>query len=65
MGLTYSPYHACQAVTWDKSIAMGNRLELKNNFAWEKLVFKFPETKEYDCQRPWVFKKRIDWMLAG
>ena len=33
MGLTDSPYHACNAVMWDKITAMGDQLDLKNNFA--------------------------------
>ena len=27
-------------------------------------MFNLPGTKEYDCQRPWVFNKRIDVLLA-
>ena len=34
MELTNSPYHSCQAVTWAKSIAMGDRLDSNNPFAW-------------------------------
>ena len=29
------------------------------------MVLKFPWTKKYDCQRPWVFKKRVDGFLAA
>ena len=24
------------------------------------MVLNFPGTEEYDCQKPWVFKKRVD-----
>ena len=65
MGLADLHYHAYQAVTWDKRIAMGYLLELKNPFAWEKVVLKLPQNKEYYCQRPWVFKKSIDDLLAA
>ena len=30
MGLTYLPYHPCQAVTWTKMITLGDRWNLKN-----------------------------------
>ena len=45
VGLTNSPYHVCQAVTWSKSIAMGYRLDLNNNFAWDKVVMNLPGIK--------------------
>ena len=63
MGLTDPPYHACQAVTWAKCIAMGDRLDSNNNFAWEKVVLNLSGTEEYDCQSSWVFKKRVDGLL--
>ena len=44
--LTDSPYHACQAVTWDKCIAMGDRLDSNNPFSLEKVVLNLPGTKE-------------------
>ena len=31
MGLTDSPYHGCQAVTWYKSLALGDVQNLKNH----------------------------------
>ena len=34
VGLTYLTYHACQAVMWDKCIAMGDQLDPNNMFAW-------------------------------
>ena len=42
MGITGSPYHACQVVTWAKSIAMGDRINQNNPFAWEKVVLNLP-----------------------
>ena len=32
-------------------------------YSWEKVVLNLPDTKEYDCQSPWVFKKRVDGLL--
>ena len=45
MGITDSPYHACQAVTWNKYIAMGEQLDSNNPFAWEKMVLKLYGTE--------------------
>ena len=33
MGILDSPYHACHLVTWDKYIAVGDRIYYNNNFA--------------------------------
>ena len=33
MGFTDSSYHACQAVTWEKGISMGDRLDSNNTFS--------------------------------
>ena len=27
-------------------------------------MLNLPVTKEYDCQRPWVFNKRVDGLLV-
>ena len=43
---------------------MGDQLESNNTFAWEKVVLNLLGNKEYDCQRPWVFKQRVHGMLA-
>ena len=64
MGITDLTYHAFQAVMWSKSISMGDQLDLDNPFSWEKVVLNIPGTKEYDYQQPWVFKKRVDGLLA-
>ena len=38
MGLTDSPYHTWEEVTWAKYIAMGDQLDTKNPFVWDKVV---------------------------
>ena len=52
MGLTDSPYHACQSVTRDNCIAMGDQLDSNNNVTWEKGVLNCPGTKEYIIKGP-------------
>ena len=65
MGLTYSPYRAWQAVTWAKCIAMGERLKSNNPSAWDKVVLDLPGVEEYDSHRPFMFKQRVDGLLAA
>ena len=65
LGITDSPHHACQAVTWAKCIAIGDQLEPNNLFAWKKVVLNLPGTKEYYFQKPWVFKQRVDGLLTA
>ena len=65
MGLTDSPYHVCQAVPWAKCIAIGDRLDSNNPFAWDKVVLNLPGTEIYDFHRTWVFKQTVDGLLAA
>ena len=46
MGFTDCPYHACQEVTWDKTIAIGNRRDSMNPFRWERVVVNFQVHKD-------------------
>ena len=55
--------HACQKVTWAKSISMGDRLGSNNNFSWDKIVLKFSGTNEYACKQPLVFNQRVYGLL--
>ena len=47
MGLTYSPYHACQVVTWAKSVALGDKQSLNNPFGWYTVVVNLTGTTAY------------------
>ena len=38
MGLTDSPYHACQTVTWARKIALGNRRDPSKPLKWDRAV---------------------------
>ena len=38
MGLADSPYHAFQAVTWAKELALVNIQDKRNTFRWERVV---------------------------
>ena len=65
MGLKNSPYHSCKAVTWAKCIAMGDRLDSNNPFVWDKVVLNLLGSEEYDRHISWVFKQRVDGLLAS
>ena len=41
MGLTDSPYNACWAGMWYKSVALGYMLSLNNPFGWYKVLVNF------------------------
>ena len=65
MGLIDSPYHACQVVTWDKSVALGYRQSLNNPFGWDKVVVNLPVTTTYYYQLPWFYKERRDGLIVA
>ena len=65
MGLTDSPYNACQDVTWAKKIALGNWRVTSNLFKWDRVVVKFMESEVYDYKRSWLYKERKDGMISA
>ena len=42
MGLTESPYNACRAVVWYKSVALGYLQSLNNPFGCSKVLVNLP-----------------------
>ena len=64
MGLTYSPYHVCQALTWAKSVELGNRWIINNPFGGDKVVVDLPVKTAYYCQYPWVYNESIDALVS-
>ena len=48
MLLIDTPYHAFQAVTWDKDMEMGYKKDMKNNFECLRVVSNFPGTPTYE-----------------
>ena len=65
MGLKDSPYHACEALEWTKSVALGDRQNHKITFGWKKVLANFPGTTSYDFQRPWVYKESRDDLIEA
>ena len=64
MGITYSPYHECQSVTWAKVMEIGDQKDLENTFEWLIVVSNLSGTPTYECSRPWVYKERSDRNIA-
>ena len=48
MGITDSPYHACQEVTWATHLALENRQGKINPFKLEKVMKNLPGNLTYD-----------------
>ena len=51
MSFVNSPYHTWQAVTWEKVIFMGKRLEESNNFNWNTVVIDLLLYRGYAFQK--------------
>ena len=75
MGIIDSTFHVCQSVTWDKYIAMGDKFNPNNLFAWDKVVLKFTGKKNmivtvHRCLRKglmgcWMRTYSFTWMMGG
>ena len=64
MGLTSSPYQACQGMGIAEEVIRGNHLDPQNIFRWERIILNLPGSEEYDPSKPWVFKVREDGHIA-
>ncbi|KAL7568702.1 hypothetical protein ACA910_021697 [Epithemia clementina (nom. ined.)] len=65
MGLTTSPYQATQAVQRMKCLALGNRLDHKNVFRWQRVELNLPGDVNYDPTVSWIRKVWEDGTLAA
>ena len=52
MGLIDSSYNKFRAVIFNRRVALGDMLILKNTFVWEKVVVNLPVKTTYDYQLP-------------
>jgi hypothetical protein len=60
MGLTSSPYQACQGMGFAEEVIRGDRLDATNIFWWDRVRMNLPGSKTYDPSQPWVSKVRDD-----
>jgi hypothetical protein len=58
MGLTSSPYQACQAMGYAEEVMRGNRLNGSNVFRWDRVRLNLPGSEAYRPDLPWVSKVR-------
>lgn len=60
MGLTSSPYQACQGIGFAEELIRGDPLDPTNIFRWDRVRLNLPGSTDYDPTRPWVSKVRDD-----
>ena len=67
MGLCPSPYQAVQGALRAKRVALGDRHDEKNVFAWSTVTVELnlPGSSCYDPARPWMSKRRADGRIAS
>jgi hypothetical protein len=59
MGLTSSPYQACQGMAFAEEIIRGDRHDPSNIFRWDTVSLNLPGSQTYEPAKPWVSKIRI------
>ena len=64
MGLTTSPYQACQAVAFAEEVVLGHYLTPDNIFGWEYVRLNLPGDEAYTPNLPWVSKVRKDGKIS-
>ena len=65
MGLNGSPYQAVQTATRGKKVMRGDRHAITNPFRWHTVFLNLPGNSDYDPRLPWIFKKRMDGLIAA
>jgi hypothetical protein len=64
MGLTSSPYQACQGMGFAEEIVRGRAEDRNNIFRWDRVRLNLPGSREYDPTKPWVSKIRDNGTIA-
>jgi hypothetical protein len=60
MELCSSPYQAVQAMGVAEEIIRGDRSDPTNVYRWDSVKLNLPGSAEYDPNRPWVHKVRLE-----
>jgi hypothetical protein len=60
MGLTSSPYQACQGMAFAEEVIRGDRHDPYIIFRWDSVCLNLPGSPSYDPAKPWVSKIRHD-----
>lgn len=64
MGLRPSPYGSVMGATRAKRFILGDRRSRSNPFQWDHVELNQPGDRNYNPNRPWLMKKRLDGELA-
>jgi len=56
MGLKSSPYVCTQTFGWCEDAIRGNRRETNNPLRWDEVVLNLPGAKDYQPEKPWVYR---------
>ena len=64
MGLKSSPYNCVQGLMHLAEQILGDPDDANNPFKWKSVEMNLPGSESYDPSLPWVFKCRVDGMIA-
>jgi len=65
MGLRVSPYQAVLGALRAKRVALGDRHDNENVFAWSSVEMNLPGSFGFDPARSWISKRRADGRIAS
>jgi hypothetical protein len=65
MGLRCSPYNAVQGMMIAKEVILGDQLDEKNVFRWDRVRLNLPGASDYDPSKSWIAKIRSDGQVAA
>ena len=60
MGLCSSPYQVVQAMGVAEEVIRGDQNNPANVFCWDMAVLNLPGSSEYNPNKPWVYKLRLN-----
>jgi hypothetical protein len=65
MGLTSSPYQACQGMAFVEELKRGDRNDQTNIFPWDYVQLNQPGSERYNPAKPWISKlQKLDGNIA-
>ena len=56
MGFRASPYMAVRFYYLAEEVIVGNTQDLDNALGWQSVILNLPGMKDFDPQKPWVFR---------
>lgn len=65
MGFCFSPYVAVQGILFAEEIVRGNHHNHRNAFRWDRVILNLPGSATYTPATSWVYKVRVDGILAS